>query len=287
MIAHCVVVFHIALTVIVWGKSAYSQEHHNSSIENNHSSGSKTSNEWAIPVRVLSPPANPKEYSAYAEDHKKQERRDEENLAVQSSIAQSSKEISHYTSLQLWLACFSLVFVLCTLATAIAAAVFARRSAEAAHKTVDITRKLGEAQTRAYVFVKEAAMNWFSDGAQGVLTIINSGATPAKHFSVHGVMDFQENGAKVKIPHPTDAVTWSALGSGDTKTVPIDINGIHRHTLKSDQSNYLSVRGTIIYTSIFDEVFHTQFSFMMRYNPSEYKKLFNAASKLKVFELIQ
>lgn len=285
MVSRWIIILQIAIAAIVWSGNTRSQERENHSIDSNQTTSSKNSDEWGIPVRVLSAPSDPKVYSTTTEDYKKQEARDEENLEAQRSIANSSHEISLYTYQQLLLGVFAAFFSAATLVTAIAAALYARKSAHAAHKSVDITRKFSEAQTRAYVYVKEAAINWFSDGAQVILTIVNCGTTPAKYFSVHGTMDFQENGAPVEIPSPVKTVTWSSLGSGEPKLVPIDIEHIHHHMLKRDQTNYLSVRGTIIYTTIFDEVFQSQYSFMMRYNASDRKKLFNAASKLKVFEL--
>lgn len=287
MITRWIIILQIAIAAIVWSGNTRSQERENHSIDSNHTTSSKNSDEWGIPVRVLSAPTNPKEYSTTAEDHSKQEARDEENLEAQRSIANSSHEISIYTYRQFWLGVFAAIFSAATLVTAIAAALYARKSAHAAHKSVDITRKFSEAQTRAYVYAKSAKVNWFQEGAQAVITVVNCGTTPAKDFTLSGKIDFQLLKSRPAIPPLQTGNTWSSLGANHSSAAPMYEEGIKLVDLSRDQENYLSVRGTIKYTTVFDEIGISEFSFMLKWRRNDCQTMQIAEDKLRVFEIIE
>jgi len=278
-------VLQVILVMFVWIDSGYTQEHQNRDAGANNVSPSSPVENFAIPVRIVSNP-NDLQNGAGQDDARDKERQwNEANLAVQRSIADSSKQIVHYTSYQIWIAIASIGFAFFTLGTAIAAAFFARRSADAANKSVDITRHFGEAQTRAYVYAKAAKMNWYNEGAQAVITIANCGTTPAKNFSLSGTIDFQPLKSRPPIPAITSGNTWSSLGANESTDAPLYAEGIHLNDLDRGQENYLSVRGTVKYTTIFDEVAFSEFSFMLKFRANDKHTMQVAAKQLRVFEI--
>lgn len=265
---------------------SYSQPNNNGNAHAASERSTNTSNEISLPVRIITTPSDQEKHDAEAKDREDSRNRDESNLAVQRSIAKSSEQVAHYTSLQVWIAVASILFALLTLGTAVTAVLFARKSASAAQDSVEITRHFGEAQTRAYVYAESAVMNWFSDGAQAIITVANCGTTPAKYFSVQGMIDVKYPGDPLGIPPvETDSMSpvYSSLGLNEPKTVAIEGEGVTLSQLSKVANNYVSVRGTITYVTIFDETFISQFSFMIRLNRKDLKTLSKAAGRLDVF----
>lgn len=276
----------VLLVTCGWWEHGYSHPNNNGNANAASEHSADTSNEVSLPVRIITTPSDQEKYDAEAKDREDSRDRDESNLTVQRSIAKSSEQVAHYTSLQVWIAGASILFALLTFITAIAAVVFARKSAIAAHKAVDVTRHFGEAQTRAYVYAESAVMNWFSEGAQAIVTVANCGTTPAKYFSVQGTIDVKDPGDPIVIPPvKTDTMSpvYSSLGVNEPKTVAIEGEGVTLSQLSKVTNNYVSVRGTITYVTIFDETFISQFSFMMKLNPKDVKTLSKAAGRLDVF----
>lgn len=275
----------VMLVTFGWWEHSYSQPNNNGNADAASEHSADPSNEVSLPVRIITTPSDQEKYDAEAKDREDSRNRDESNLAAQRSIAKSSEQVAHYTSLQVWIAGASIIFGILTLGTAVTAVIFARHSAAAAQDSVKITRQFGEAQTRAYVYAEAAVMNWFQDGAEAIITITNCGSTPAKSFSVSGVIDYQPLKSRPTIPVPEKFITWSAIGANKSTTAPLREEGILFQDLDRDQENYLSVRGTIMYTTIFDEIAFSEFSFMLKYRKEQRQKMQNTADKIQVFEI--
>ena len=77
-----------------------------------------------------------------------------------------------------------------TFAAAVAAAVYAGISAKAARQTVGVTREIGEAQTRAYLVAEEAEYFVTKNLIQVVVSIRNTGNSPAKNITMNGELRY-------------------------------------------------------------------------------------------------
>lgn len=268
----------------------YSQPNNSGNANAASEHSADTSNEVSLPVRIITTPSDQEKYDAEAKDREDSRNRDESNLTVQRSIAKSSEQVAHYTSLQVWIAGASIFFGILTLGTAVTAVVFARKSATAAQESVDVTRHFGETQTRAYVYAESAVMNWYHTYAQAIITVANCGTTPAKYFSVHGIIDILEAGSTVSIPVIQDnenVAVYSSLGASESKSVSIEAEGVVIEKLSRSANNYVSLRGTVTYVTIFDETFISQFSFMIRLGKGDMTKFSKSTGKLKVFKNIE
>jgi hypothetical protein len=73
-----------------------------------------------------------------------------------------------------------------TLAAAFAAAIFAKSAANATWKTVDVTREIGEAQTRAYLNCTSANYKRAKDSVAADIKIENIGNSPATEVTIVG-----------------------------------------------------------------------------------------------------
>lgn len=278
----------VLLVTCGWWEHGYSQPNNNGNANAASEHSADTSNEVSLPVRIITTPSDQEKYDAEAKDREDSRNRDESNLTVQRSIAKSSEQVAHYTSLQVWIAGASIFFGILTLGTAVTAVVFARKSATAAQESVEITRHFGEAQTRAYVYAESASLNWSASDVQAVITVANCGTTPAMHFSVHGIVELVERSSNPEIPDvEIDDYNpiYSTLGTSEKKTIGLVGQDITVRKWSTEKERYLSVRGTITYVTIFNETFVTQFIFSKNYNPSSLKNMSKATGKLEVFKL--
>ncbi len=162
-------------------------------------------------------------------------------------------------------------------------------SAQAAQKTAHIMEQTARRQLQAYLHADSALINWFDQGAEAVIKVVNCGVTPATFFEIVGVMDFQMIGAAAPAPVSDDrpGVVWAGLGGGGETTAPLRGKEVDPDRLDPAQSNYLSVRGFIRYGTIFHETFESEFSFMLRHRlGKDANKLQRAAGRLRVYRQV-
>ena len=92
----------------------------------------------------------------------------------------------------------------------------ARRSADAAHATVETAREIGVAQTRAYITVVKARLKIYEDGlgAYCDLEVLNSGQSPALQLETRGTLRATVWGQR------TDDEVWSCESDLPHSDVP-------------------------------------------------------------------
>lgn len=156
-----------------------------------------------------------------------------------------------------------------------------RKAVKAADDAVIVTREMGKDQSRAYVHVDRAELRWGDDQAIAPsfrLYVVNTGHTPAKWFAYKGEVftrKLDEDGRVIDLrkfsqnPVPErDFVRWNALGPGKELSFnidPITIEDVRETYGKKDVS--LEVAGVLRYCTFFDEIFESEFWFMLKRPP--------------------
>ena len=148
------------------------------------------------------------------------------------------------------------------------------------------TRRIGEAQTRAYVHVESAKMFWGNENAAAPrisLRVVNTGQTPARWFEVGGkisTISLSEDGAVTLdrgfLDEPREWLRfhrWTSLGPGETGLTvgfgSADEVGLLSHIYPERLNIAVVVRGVVRYETFFNEVFESEFCFV-RKAPSQY-----------------
>lgn len=143
-------------------------------------------------------------------------------------------------------------------------------------------RQVGEATAQAYVHAVEAE---FGSSLNILVSLMNSGSSPATHFSVAGTARLIPRG------EVTDAIgftngpfkTFSALGAGETLTVGIGpysvISDFRQGTTPEDQ--ILLICGQVIYCTIFNHDHETQFAFYV--DPLDRRRFRRPTSNIRAF----
>ena len=158
--------------------------------------------------------------------------------------------------------------------------------------TLDLTR-MGLRQTReanrdtlrAYVYAKEATVDWGDNCVRVVITVANDGQTPARWFSLTGTAELLPvgSGDPPVIPTTEKALAWSALGAGSERTAPYVVQAVEELELSRTQDNYLSATGFIRYETIFGEQMISEFAFMQLYRAKDRKTMQKRTGILRVF----
>ncbi|HLP70087.1 MAG TPA: hypothetical protein VK181_21460 [Rhizobium sp.] len=107
------------------------------------------------------------------------------NIATQA-MNDATQRMVGLSEIQTWLVGIGTVLLFATLMLTIQANRAAVRAAEAADRTVDVTRDIGEAQVRAYLFCVSAAYTRKKDYISAIVEIGNSGNSPASNVEVKG-----------------------------------------------------------------------------------------------------
>ncbi|APX70751.1 hypothetical protein BKD03_16665 [Brucella sp. 09RB8471] len=142
---------------------------------------------FSIPVRIIPSPRSNENGAADAKAREESHRREDENLAIQRSIADSSKDVAHYTYLQIWLGAFSLGFSFATACASGFAAWFAygavkeaRQSTWIAQKALEVTEDATKKQLRPYLVLDNIYFTAQEDGRIVVgVVFLNAVQTPA------------------------------------------------------------------------------------------------------------
>lgn len=136
-------------------------------------------------------------------------------------------------------------------------------------KSIDVTRKLGEAGVRAYVHVVRAEHHWTN--TEGPYTVVlylaNVGTTPARMFEVGGRLDRVKIGevSKTIVRRPYAMKAWSGIGAGgDPTSVRLDVaeySDLARDFTQPQSGDVILLQGTVRYQDVFDKWFETDFAF--------------------------
>ncbi|QNQ62412.1 hypothetical protein IB024_01225 [Brucella sp. 6810] len=139
------------LAAFLWADGSLGHNRSNSNVQGEDSTHSNPSDVFSIPVRIIPSPRSNENGAADAKAREESHRREDENLAIQRSIADSSKDIAHYTYLQIWLS-------LVTVGASVTAAWFAygavkeaRQSTRIAQKELAVTEDTAKQQLRPYI----------------------------------------------------------------------------------------------------------------------------------------
>lgn len=211
--------------------------------------GRDTPNSSPLPVMVLETPA---QAQSTALRDAKADRHDAEDLDAQVRAADAAERQISPAWAAAFLSFVGTILISITLAVSLLDLKHAREA----------TRQ----SLRAYVYVDGGKVVWYNEGVRATLKIRNGGTTPARCFSLSGVVEYRQLTDDLT-PPPFDAVTaktWSALGGGSDLTAPLSGDGIMLEGLDMDGGNQLSFRGIVRYVTIFDEEMETEFSLALR-----------------------
>lgn len=190
--------------------------------------------------------------------------RAEYDLAAQQDVAEWTK----------WVLVVSVVGVLLTLV----GIYFVWLTFGETRETNLITKDIGQAQSRAYVHVEAVKLSWGNFQAtrpQIILSVVNTGQTPARWFEVSTksfIRELDDTGLDTEalsfkdIKIPATFNRWNALGAGASLTA----GGLRREDIETIRESYgrktssLNVAGTLKYETFFGEIFETEFWFRAR-----------------------
>lgn len=140
---------------VVYGQSPEDAKGDKANAERSEPSDQSKSNQIVFPVRILE---NPPKTEADQRDEQEAEQREKEDLVAQQSVAESTEKILWLSGLQMILAVIgtgALIYSILLNRKATNAAVVgagaAVSGADAARDAVEVARKMGDAQTRAWL----------------------------------------------------------------------------------------------------------------------------------------
>jgi hypothetical protein len=197
------------------------------------------------------------------------------DLCAQWKAADAAQEGADWTRRAFWLGFAGLVVASLTLLAASAAAWFAKRAAEqaklgvdAARDGVDETRRIGEAQTRAYLSCTGASYKLSGHLCAVTLRVKNFGQSPAKHALVSAALitpDFEAVGVQGMPTLRTQDEQKSLYdipASGEEKAIVVlkasFPKGVARD-LVEDAKLFL-VEGTLTWNDVFGKPQHITFT---------------------------
>lgn len=187
MIKRGVLLSVVILVASLWVEDSHGQANSDANVQGENSAHPNPSDVFSIPVRIVPSPSAYENDAADAKAREESNRREDENLAIQRSVADSSKDVAHYTFFQVWLGAISLVFSLLTVGASGAAAWFAygavreaRQSTWIAQKALEVTEDATKKQLRPYLVLDNISFATQDDGRIVVgVVFLNAGQTPA------------------------------------------------------------------------------------------------------------
>lgn len=147
----------------------------------------------------------------------------------------------------------------------------------AGRDAVTATREIGKAQAQAYVHVEKAELLWGSDSSpepRFILTVINTGMTPARWFECEATAFTRELDGERKLSGKmlfsdidytaVNKTRWNALGAGKETTLPAgrdkspEIIDAYRNDNKA-----INIAGVLRYETFFGDIFESEFWFVV------------------------
>jgi hypothetical protein len=132
---------------------------------------------------------------------------------------------------------------------------------------LNVTRESSRDATRAYVHIKSIHIKDAPDlgemWADCILFVENSGVTPCKRFEItaRAVYDC-ETVIPLALPASDEQTSgWSALPGNEVFKAPLSIKTSGLEAIENEYS--IHIGGTVRYWTFFNEVFETEFSFMI------------------------
>lgn len=184
--------FAVFFTACVFiGASAYSSAGQQQAQEQRQSNSQTESSEggnFSIPIRIVPDPLYEQKAKADAEKSDRDEQRENDNLAIQQSVAQSSEEVAQWAAPMFYVSFLALMLSALTVAASFSAAWFALGSVREAREATAVanaalahTQDATKKQLRAYLLAQSTIIP--EDTPEGVLGLAfkvkNCGQTPA------------------------------------------------------------------------------------------------------------
>lgn len=148
----------------------------------------------------------------------------------------------------------------------------AKSATKAAQDAVEVTRTIGEAQTRAYLHVLAAAINWRDNAGDEeawiVVEVVNKGQSPALNCKLGIALRYGDGGTTSVGPPPIpvdlDYEEFAIVGVGDSPTTmveyqPPDILKILKST--PTEKPILFFEGRVLYEDVFGGECDLEFAF--------------------------
>lgn len=174
--------------------------------------------------------------------------RADQDLQAQKDMAMWARFMTFASFLTAGVAAIGLIWIRATL-------VETRNAVRAADDAVTVSRKIGEAQVRAYLTVRDASIKYLPDGSTVVtVSTINSGQSPAYNVRImyrvlkswdhyfEAVKTFNENSVK-------EYQVFGMLGAGQTEKFYI---GIYETYTSPKVANATMVEVVLEYQTVFD-----------------------------------
>lgn len=159
-----------------------------------------------------------------------------------------------------------------------------RRALGQAEESVERTVEIGEAQARAYVHASAASFS--SESADILVSVTNTGQTPAAYFQIGGevvLVDEGKVGEAIQLKD-YEKKEWPALGAQDTLKVKLGASSkIMNKFINADPGTpkNLLVMGVISYGDVFGFHFETGFAFFVKAGEAHFRR---PVSNLRAFE---
>lgn len=206
-----------------------------------------------------------------------------DNAAAVKDLAEAhrnERDVIAQESMAQWTSVMGVTSIMGTLLTLVAAGAalwsvhLSRRALGQAEESVARTVETGEAQARAYVYASAASFS--SEGPDILISVTNTGQTPAAYFQAGGEAVLVGDGKvqeAIQIKE-YEKKEWPALGAGTTLKVKLAVNQaiISRFQSGKAQGQNLLVMGTILYRDVFGFHFETGFAFYVKPGDGRFRR---------------
>lgn len=150
------------------------------------------------------------------------------DLCAQWKAADAADKSANWAGPTFWLGIVGAGIGVFTLVAAVGAAIFAKSAANATWKTVEVTRGIGEAQTRAYLNCTSAKYQRGKDSVSAHLRIENIGNSPATGVEIVGDVTLHDVAGR---PSHTRVTRWVAAKRSRSPCQPIVTKGSTLETI--------------------------------------------------------
>lgn len=197
--------------------------------------------------------------------------REIEDLLAQQGMNVATQAMNEATQRMADYALWSMIFVGIGTFLLTATLFLTRQANRAAIRVVEETKRIGDAQIRAYVHIQDAELRWNGRKMQDpeiLLFAKNDGATPAKWFEIRCkcfVRGYDEGVTSFDELRNVEPVRWNSLGSKETLSARFhsdaDVAAI-AEAYRLRETHLLEVIGDVTYRTFFDETFASEFYFI-------------------------
>lgn len=221
---------------------------------------------WAIPVEIIE---NHAETEARQAREDRAEQRELDYLAAQKGVDKATQKLATYAIYQTILIALGTAVLIYTLYLTRQANRAATRGAHAAEGAVSVTRRIGEAQVRAYITATPKDFGRPKEAFFVDLTIKNCGQTPARNMALAAdikVLPYPHNrdGFSVGVGKIDLGETPNQMGAGSEVTIGIGPAEFERKVFdaaaKGKEWRFYLI-GKITYRDVFGNQYFSEFCY--------------------------